>query len=40
MFEMLLNVGKPEIIHNDQVMEDTCDPETLDHFHDFGTPIL
>jgi hypothetical protein len=38
--EMLLTIGKLEIIHNDQVMGDTCDPETIDHFHDFGTPIL
>jgi hypothetical protein len=38
--EMLLTVGKLEVIHNDQVMGDTCDAKTVDHFHDFGTPIL
>jgi hypothetical protein len=38
--ETLLTIGKLEIIHNDQVTKDTCDLETLDHFHNFGTPIL
>jgi hypothetical protein len=37
---MLLIVGKPKIIHNDQAMGDTCDPKTLDLFHNSRKPIL
>jgi hypothetical protein len=37
---MLPTTGEPKIIHNDQIVGNTCDPETLDHFHDTRQPIL
>jgi hypothetical protein len=38
--ETLLTMGKPEIIHNDQVMGNISDLKTLEHFHDSRIPIL
>ncbi len=37
---MLPTIGKLEIIQNDQTMGNTCNHDTLNHFHDYRQPIL